>query len=347
MADQRDGGISWTDDTWNFLRGCRRVSAGCQACYAETIAARFSGPGLPYEGLVDGNGRWNGKIRVVEEKFDDPLRWRRPRRIFVNSMSDLFHEDVSVEVLDRMVRIMAATPRHIYQSLTKRADRQREYLADPDLPRRIMLGSGALPAAIGWPLSNWHVGVSVEDRRALEERAPLLARTPAAVRWWSAEPLIGDLGDLSSYVEGFYSNDGDGHPRLVSYRVDWIVVGGESGDGARPMHPEWARRIRDQAVAAGVAFHFKQHGAWRQPLDGEAYNTIHGEAGNPVAFLVDLDGNVHCTREVAGEAAVVLLRVGKKRAGRILDGRTWDDQPGDVEREIDVLIDAEMADAAT
>ncbi len=282
MADQRDGGISWTDETWNPIRGCSRVSEGCRHCYAETVAHRFSGPGKPYEGLTNAQGRWNGTIRVVEAHLRDPLRWQRPRRVFVNSMSDLFHENVSDETIDRIFAVMALAPQHTFQVLTKRPERMRayvdsraemlvyrdaaEYLATPiaDALRSVSRAGGHdwpqnAPFAVqSWPLPNVWLGVSVEDQATADARIPLLLQTPAAVRFISAEPLLGPV-DLA--YPCFNGADSFG----VLEGLHWVIVGGESGAGARPFDVEWARALVRQCKDAGVACFVKQLGA--RPYD--------------------------------------------------------------------------------
>lgn len=284
--------IEWTTHVLNPIRGCTRVSRGCERCYAERIAARFSGPGEPYEGLArmtHAGPRWTGEVRLVEEILARPLRWRAPRTVFLNSMSDLFHEKVPVHWIARIFRVMQLTPQHTYQVLTKRPERMREILG------------GLLEDAVYWrdrlPLPNVWLGVSAEDQRAADERIPALLETPAAVRFVSAEPLLGPI-DLERYLalrvrEGLGDfHDGD-HAVTISYepRLDWVICGGESGSGARPMAPDWARSIRNQCLEHGVPFHFKQWGAWG-------------------------------TRD-----GITPIRLGKKAAGRRLDGRTWSQYP--------------------
>lgn len=294
-------GIEWTDATWNPTRGCRRISPGCINCYAERDAHRFSGPGLSYEGLTT-DGRWNGKTRFVEDALDLPLRWREPRLVFVDSMSDLFYEGFTNEQIAAVFGIMAACRRHTFQVLTKRAGRAAEWFAwarrhgdgfglmrtigSSELltcaweaccgvawadhePHR-SLGETPSPEVFGdtWPLPNVWLGASVENQAAADERISLLYETPAAVRFLSCEPLIGPV-DLTEYLLD---------PLMPL--VDWVIAGGESGPGARPMRADWARGLRDQCAQAGVPFFFKQWGE-------------HDEAG---------------------------ARVGKKASGALLDG---------------------------
>ena len=290
MSD--DSKIEWTDATWNPIRGCSRVSEGCRRCYAESVAARFSGPGLPYDGLVRIGARgkptgWNGVVRMVPEHLADPLRWRRPRRIFVNSMSDLFHERLTNEQIAAVFGVMAAAPHHTFQVLTKRAARMRAWFEWVGCQRgqtpRSVCSQAASPLvkriwdfAMGdrsWPLPNVWLGVSVENQAAADERIPELLRTPAAVRWISAEPLLG-LVDLTMIRDGsWYDTEGadlydatTGHAYWRNGdhglgggpRLDWIVAGCESGHGARPCDVAWLRSLRDQCAAAGVAFFLKQ-----------------------------------------------------------------------------------------
>jgi protein gp37 len=349
--------IEWTDATWNPLRGCSRVSAGCQHCYAERVAARFSGPGMPYEGLIHPTTKgWNGSVRMVPEVLDQPLRWRKPRKVFVNSMSDLFHESVPDEWINQIFDVMERCSHsewhgsqrgwtfaglHTFQILTKRPARMLSYItarlakkqayADQfkNCPTEGMRNS---PAA-AWAKQDasavrthiW-LGVSVEDQATADERIPLLLQCPAAVRWLSCEPLLGPLNVRGYLMEG---NDpgrcascGKGHGftrcpnyggvapkrsdyeggpaaceefRRSNFSIGWVVAGGESGPGARPMHPDWARSLRDQCASAVVPFFFKQWGEWA-PYD-------RGRSDNPI---FKFDGP--------------FTRYGKKLAGRLLDG---------------------------
>jgi protein gp37 len=340
-------GIEWTDATWNPIRGCSRVSEGCRNCYAETVANRFCAPGSAYEGVVQidaagkGLGLWNGRIKFVEKRLLDPMHWKTPRKIFVNSMSDLFHENVTVEMLDRIFAVMALCRQHTFQILTKRPERMCDYLADPEVWGRIVAGMEAITRQLRWadkpvrpelahalvtgmPLPNVWLGVSVENQRAADERIPFLLNTPAMVRFLSVEPLLGAI-DLTNVmdrrkrkalkintVEAKEANAA--HKYLVQTlganypysRLDWVIVGGESGPGARPMHPDWASNLRDQCVDAGVPFFFKQWGEWLPAMsDGP---------------LVDGCQELNCS-----DAPV---RVGKKKAGSLLDGVLWRQFPG-------------------
>lgn len=315
--------IEWTDATWNPVRGCTKVSAGCDNCYAMGVAHRFSGPGQPYEGLtrvIGGRGQWNGKVTLVSKILDQPVRWTRPRRIFVNSMSDLFHPDVPDEFIERVFAVMAKATQHQFQVLTKRPERMRDFVTgigdmDPG-PRARLLDPP-------WPLPNVWLGVSVEDQATADERIPILLDTPAAVRWISAEPLLGPI-DLTDLVTNRTDTSED-HANCLECDVDieddpwggacldWVVVGGESGKDARVMVPGWARSLRDQCTAAGVPFLFKQWGEWAPVPDDEMPSEL--------AESLEVEDKYWY---LAGEH---LVRVGKKRAGRDLDGRTWDEYP--------------------
>jgi protein gp37 len=237
MSDKSS--IEWTDASWNPVRGCTKISPGCKHCYAATFAERFRGvSGHPYEQGFD--------LRLVPEKLTEPLKWGGPRKIFVNSMSDLFHDGVPEHYLLKICGVMRTADWHTYQVLTKRSERMRDLLAGP-------LAEFAGLSHIWW-------GVSVEDRKHGLPRIDHLREVPGAkVRWLSVEPLLEDLGEFS--LAG----------------ISWVVVGGESGAGARPMQVEWVQRIREQCLEAGVPFFFKQWGGVRKSktgreLDGRTYD---------------------------------------------------------------------------
>lgn len=253
--------IEWCDSTWNPVRGCSRISLGCGGpnhqggCYAEKIAARFSDPGQPFHGFAERTehgGRWTGKVALVPERLQDPLRWKRPRRIFVNSMSDLFHEGMPESAIDQVFAVMALCPQHLFMVLTKRSDVmlrhcKNEYGAWPGriFPHwaRIAVGKWGPgfkePQPMVMPLPNVCLGVSVENRAALH-RIDDLRKTPAAVRFVSFEPLLEDLGEID--LSGIHQ----------------AITGGESGPGKRPHDPDWQRSILRQCRAQGVAFFGKQ-----------------------------------------------------------------------------------------
>jgi protein gp37 len=311
MADKSK--IEWTDATWNPIRGCSVVSEGCRNCYAMAHAARFSGKGQAYEGLAYRNGsgaHWAGKVRLIERHLEDPLRWKRPRRIFVNSMCDLFHESIPDEWIDKIFAVMAKAKRHSFQILTKRPHRMYDYIS-----RSAFLTNA--------PLKNVWLGVSIEDRESMLKRVPLLLKTPAAVKWLSVEPLLGPIANYEVFSTFFYSGFLEPPQDDV---ISWVVVGGESGAGARPMHPDWVRTIRDQCVAAGVPFFFKQWGEW----DGGGLfgNGCDDPCGRCVAVMPD--GSLTGTDWEAGphlKGSEIIHRIGKKAAGRLLDGREWNEYP--------------------
>lgn len=264
-----DTSIEWTDRVWNPTRGCSLKSPGCKNCYAMKMAHRFSGKGQPYEGLTElgPNGpRWTGKVSSVPEMLGTPLKWKKPARIFVNSMSDLFHDEVPDNFIDQVFAVMAVSLRHTYQVLTKRPERMQKYFADPETQGRVAAIVGEILELMAcklgaWPLPNVWLGVSVENQEAADERIPHLLNTPAAVRFLSVEPLLGPVS-LRPYFHGMGALV-NVRPPIVTPKIDWVIVGGESGPGARPMHPEWARSLRDQCEAANVPFLFKQWGEWK------------------------------------------------------------------------------------
>lgn len=236
--------IEWTQATWNPVVGCRKVSAGCAHCYAERMAKRLAAiarsaiargvsPGRAgnYLQVVNEQGRWNGRVFLDDGALDDPISWRLPRTIFVNSMSDLFHEDVPLEFIQRVFGVMNACPQHTFQVLTKRPHLAAEY-------------SGQLD----WTPNIW-MGTSVENA-AVAHRIGELKKTAAHIKFLSVEPLLGPL------------------PRLPLSGIDWVIVGGESGPGARPMEPAWVRAIRDNCVSERVAFFFKQWGGTNKKATG-------------------------------------------------------------------------------
>ncbi len=260
--------IEWTDVTWNPVRGCSRVSEGCRNCYAEQQAARIvrMGKGKPtaYDGLVrlvNGEARWTGEVRLVMDRLMDPLGWRKPRRVFVNSMSDLFHDKLEDWHIDRVVAVMMicclheTRGGHTFQTLTKRSRRLRSYFCDPKTQGRVAVAAGQMME----DGDNWHDviafreeglchpklwwGVSVEDQEAFNERWPDLEATPAVVRFLSAEPLLGPVNALTA---------------ILSQNLAWIIAGCESGAGARPCNKRWLRYLRDQCEHTDTKYFLKQ-----------------------------------------------------------------------------------------
>lgn len=356
--------IQWTDATWAPITGCSVVSPGCTNCYAMKLAGTRLAHHPSRAGLTRNSKAgpvWTGEVRFNEEWLTQPLKWKRPRKIFVCAHGDLFHESVPDEWIDRVFAVMALAPQHTFQVLTKRARRMHIYLNDPRTKARIgeivfvnlMRWNGLKPplraedwrhdARRPWPLPNAWLGVSAEDQARAEERVPWLLDTPAAVRWLSAEPLLGPI-DFDKFCPSGGPLRGDPFPltgRMIyaaargfddsinacagyTGKLNWIVVGGESGPGARPMHPDWARSIRDQCEAAGVAFFFKQWGEW---------------AVDRLRPGVDLGGDMradrvrHVCRDRENDGHFRkgdrhMRRVGKALAGRLLDGREHKDMPG-------------------
>lgn len=241
--------IEWTDATWNPVRGCTKISPGCKHCYAETFAERFRGvPGHPYEQGFD--------LRLVPEKLCEPLRWLTPKMIFVNSMSDLFQDGVPDEYIEAVAQVMVKANWHTYQVLTKRSTRMAELLGN-------RLRFAAKAKHIWW-------GVSVEDRKYGLPRIDDLRDSPASVRFLSVEPLLEGLGTIELR------------------NIHWVIVGGESGHGARPLRKEWVTSIRDQCREAGIPFFFKQWGGVRKKragreLDGRTYDGFPERTSNPVS----------------------------------------------------------------
>lgn len=238
--------IEWTDATWNPVAGCLVITPGCTNCYAMRMAARLEAMGVPkYEGLTRKSGQryvWTGRIRLDEASLDIPFKWKKPRKIFVNSMSDLFHADVPAEFIARVWSVMEQTPQHTYQILTKRPERMREVLTTLGLPA----------------LEHVWLGTSVEDSAVLSRLDDLRA-TPAIVRFVSFEPLIGSVRDANLK------------------NINWAIVGGESGPRSRPMDEKWVDEIRLKCLAAGTAFFFKQWGGKNKKAAGRM---LHGKEWN-------------------------------------------------------------------
>ena len=324
--------IEWTDASWNPVTGCTKVSDGCKHCYAERNWARLAAPRSKPNIYT---GRDFTDVRCHPEKLDIPLRWTKPRRIFVNSMSDLFHESVPDSFIDKVFAVMALADHHIFQILTKRPERmlawsRREhsrtapveamaelYVDHPEMAERWPFDSerarklGMNP----WPPPNVWLGISCEDQATADERIPLLLQTPAAVHWVSLEPLIGPI-NLETWLLSSYGMADKAN------KINWVIAGGESGPRARPSHPVWFRSLRDQCQTAGVPYFFKQWGQWaphpHPPKPGH-----YTGAG----IFLRIDGKLGEQGDWWGGTAHAMDKVGKKSAGRTLDGRTWDEYP--------------------
>jgi len=361
--------IEWTEATWNPITGCTVVSAGCKNCYAMKLAGTRLQHHPSRAGLTidTSNGPvWNGQVRFNQEWLDQPLKWKRPRMIFVCAHGDLFHESVPDEWIDRVFAVMALAPHHTFQVLTKRADRMMSYCRNAGYRPEFYARQRDSAFRVHLPLPNVWLGVSVENQEAANERIPLLLDTPAAVRWISAEPLLGPINLNSTPpvpgsipVNGATVADISGclpkwqqSPVRAKLRdgIDWVVAGGESGPNARPMHPDWARSLRDQCQEAGVAYFFKQWGEWKPVSQGgdwydslykpirvavdhenqDALNEIYGRTCMVDQGILHLNGSLHGISLGAfkfGTGAMHMFKVGKKAAGRILDDRAWDEYP--------------------
>lgn len=322
--------IEWTDATWNPIIGCSVVSPGCTNCYAMRLAGTRLRNHPTRQGLtIDTKAGpvWNGEVRLNEDELRAPLRWKRPRNIFVCAHADLFADQVSDRWIDKVFATMVDAPQHTYQVLTKRAGEAKTYVDDFPARRRAWDCHAALDDA-AWPLPNLHLGVSVEDQTRADLRIPVLLKTPAAKRWISAEPLLGPL-DLRPWLSD----------------LDWVVVGGESGPGSRPMHPDWVKQIRDDCRAAGVPFLFKQWGNWMpvsQMPDGMSDDLYHPPpARDPEGIrrckvantVLNRDGHQpewnDPTHYRHREGSMLMFEVGKKAAGRLLDGVEHNGMPGE------------------
>jgi protein gp37 len=325
--------IEWTDATWQIVTGCSVVSPGCTNCYAMRLAGTRLAQHPSRAGLTKESKAgpvWTGDVHFNEQWLTEPIKWKRPRKVFVCAHGDLFHESVPDEWIDRVFAVMALAPQHRFQVLTKRSGRMREYLthsAVEDVYALACRKRQELAHEWHWPLRNVWLGVSCEDQRRADERIPDLLATPAAVRWVSAEPLLGPL-EIDTYLYELAEEYGDG---VNSPGLDWVVCGGESGPNARPMHPDWVRSIRDQCKSACVPFLFKQWGEWVP------------EVGAVDGWMVDDTPEIsrfdhrdweddhwgECYRPMWSDERDddTVSRVGKKRAGRLLDGVLHDEYP--------------------
>lgn len=374
--------IEWTDASWNPIRArnketggvghfCIHVSEGCRNCYAERMQKRFGNPAR-----YVAQHRDKVELFLDEKAVAQPRRWRKPRRIFVCSMTDLFADFVPDEWIDKIFAVMALTPHHTYQILTKRPDRMSAYLSRANIIEHLghvvtslvadgICGSMAAREVLWsgkraggednlygpmrdygeWPFPNVWLGTSAEDPNSLD-RIDYLQQTPAALRFLSLEPLLApldiehclsthwiclDCGDGQGWEEERFCHCGGVYTEFPA--IDWVIVGGESGPNARPMHPDWARSLRDQCVNAGVAYFFKQWGQWT-PVCAQypATDDEHDEAERAgLCADICMSNNGYIWPDDHQPAVTgrpwLFDRVGKKRAGRMLDGRTWDEYP--------------------
>jgi protein gp37 len=341
--------IEWTDRTWNPLAGCTVISPGCTHCYAMRMAHRLEAMGQQkYQGTIwktdGGKILWTGRINLDEKALLEPLKWKKPQRVFVNSMSDLFHENVPFEYIDKVFAVMAITPHITYQVLTKRPERMWQFMA---WKKNDWVSTGMDEFKVGfkfthyqipvpgehpnwkgldWPLPNVWLGVTVENQEQADKRIPLLLQVPAAVRFLSCEPLLGpieffnhsnkwELGESRMHLlRGFtVTNTPEGlkgNGRLVDPQINWVIAGGESGHNARPVHPDWIRSLRDQCRPAWVPFFFKQWGEGIPMGQKRADGKIQG-----FTSFKPIDEFTGC------------VKVGTKAAGSMLDGMEWKEFP--------------------
>lgn len=307
-------GLYW-DRAWSLVSGCSYVSEGCANCWAAREAhmraqQRNVFIRARYAGLTTEEGRWNGQIRLLEQNLDLPLRVKKPT--VWAAWNDLFHEDVPYTFIFDLIKIIRDTPQHTYQILTKRPEKMEDFFLK-----------------LGFVLPNLWLGVTTENQEQADKRIPVLLQIPAAVRFVSVEPILGrvdltelpipheidkrgfDFNALTDQDDEHYYND---HPK-----IDWVICGGESGPSARPMHPDWVRSLRDQCQAAGTPFFFKQWGEWAE--------IEHRFAELPDDIGLSFSGEVTGYASLHNAGAVSMRRVGKKAAGRLLDGKTWDEYP--------------------
>jgi len=338
MADTTT--IEWTDATWQIVTGCSVVSPGCTNCYAMKLAGTRLRNHPSREGLTvktKAGPVWNGRVRFNVQWLDQPLRWKRSRRIFVCAHGDLFHESVPDEWLDKVFAVMALSSRHTFQVLTKRASRMREYMAADWRGRVLPLLEQLKPSSL-WNgsvvqarhhldkgfLPNVWLGVSAEDQPRADERIPHLVATPAAKRFVSLEPLLGPINFRWSKWDDWQAFNGlkrDVVNHLDGLRmIDWVILGGESGarDGSRIMHPAWEATIREECAEADVPYFRKQWGDWKAS-PGRAQ--IAEAAGSTVPDIAWPDGTVAWgSSGEHGGLGIQMVRVGKKAAGALLDG---------------------------
>jgi protein gp37 len=355
--------IDWCDVTWEVTAGCSKVSAGCKNCWAIRTDARLQGAGFKgYEKVVTSRSQelrseevktkqksgnkgllnWTGKVNLLEHNLQQPFGWRKPRRVFVNSRSDLFHPDVPFEYVDRVMTVIAMNPQHTFMILTKRPERMKEYfesrIIDSYLKINITININSkfnffvLPI----PILNLWLGVSVEDQKTADERIPILLEIPAAKHFISLEPMLGPV-DLSKYlvknIRCPYHPKGQGcgvcedtGMIYLHNLLDWVIVGGESGPGlksagmtgARPMHPEWVRSINVQCTMANVQFYFKQWGSYSMLNDKVA--NVQLKSKNIV--YMDKDGVITESKYYPNNPDT-FIKVGKKKAGHLLDGKEY------------------------
>ncbi|MEN6521913.1 MAG: phage Gp37/Gp68 family protein [Armatimonadota bacterium] len=320
--------IEWTQETINLAVGCTKCSPGCENCYAAKLAATRLQHHPDYKGLAESDYMgsepiaegydWTGEVRMLEYNLEKITKMQKPRMIFLNSMGDLFHESVSIGFLVDVFRTILSAGRlhgHTFQILTKRPDRMAELV--PIIMNQI--------CGYEWQMPNYiWLGVTAENQEQADKRIPLLIQTPAAVRFVSVEPMLGGINltriqEGKAYLDvlnGRWRRNGKDGGSLIG-KLDWVICGGETGQNARPMHPDWVRSLRDQCQDAGVPFFFKSWGEWHEIADDEKENPF----SRNTAYL-NVDGGCKFSKTLK-----CLHKIGKKRAGRVLDGHTWDEYP--------------------
>ena len=363
MADKSN--IEWTDATWNPITGCTLVDDGCRHCYAAHLITSWpaignhpSRVGLARKNAA-GESKFTGEVRFNAEWLTQPLHWKKPRRIFVCAHGDLFHPSVPDDWIDQVFAVMALAPQHTFQVLTKRPERAREYLTklfvEVDEWDRIEQAALCLGATVDQaveagnlfdkPLPNVWLGTSISDQASADLRIPQLLATPAAVRFVSTEPLLGPV-DLTldglvclpcPNADGAIIDWTTGQTECCSHcdytgvgsewGIDWVIVGGESGPHARPMHPDWARSLRDQCVTAGVPFLFKQWGEWISTYDRNRDDPDWRNIPKPGDWDKKRWLNLAGGQGFHGDNLNMMRRIGKRAAGRMLDGQEWSQFP--------------------
>lgn len=318
--------IEWADAVWNPVTGCSKISPGCANCYAERFARRLAGRcGYPEDNPF--------RVSIHPERLNEPSKWHKPQRIFVCSMGDLFHPDVPVDFIRKVLLAMRNFEQHTFLLLTKRPERMRE-----------AINQALKITDYCWPLGNVWVGVSVENQQAADERVPLLLQIPAAVRFVSVEPILGpvDLTKIITYsnpsayygnvyvswldaLSGKHHHNGPGGViTKKTKKLDWVICGGETGPGARPCHPDWVRGLRDQCQEAGAPFFFKQWGQWNDLSSG---NWVAPRKKDTRVPWIDSYVLSHRNKINEFPDGCRVFNMGKKAAGRLLDGRTWNEYP--------------------
>jgi protein gp37 len=343
--------IEWTEVTWNPTTGCDKVSQGCKNCYAEALHKRLQGMGQKKY-----DHPFLGTVKMHEDALLLPLSWKKSRMIFVNSMSDLFHKDVPFEFIDKVFAVIGLSHIHKFQILTKRPDIMRRYFTEHYAGWKIINACKILYELLGvevyerlkqnrqfkgvgldgsWPMHNVWLGTSVEDQETATERIPFLIRIPAAVRFLSCEPLLGkiEFSDVTKRSDAVQQLG-----RKALFGIDWVIAGGESGHGARPMHPYWVRSLRDQCHAAGVPFFFKQWGEFlNHALPFRSYQHWVDKAESWLSgwrrdrdLCIDVNGKI-CRQgsdfKDAAYPVYPMRKSGKANSGRSLDGREWNEFP--------------------